>query len=195
MLLRVLIKLTHVETSLVVQWLRIHLPVQGMWVQSHIWEDPTCHGTTKPVHLNYWSPWAWGPCSTIRETTAVRSLCTATGEQPPLAAPREGLCIATKIHSSPKYNYGSSLIFFFSKQSPCWDVMQELCASTGLPWLWALPTTPPKSRMPTHTALLYHMGAGEFSSSSALVTTSSWKWRTNDSVSLYPSRGVSSALC
>ena len=31
-----------VGTSLVVQWLRIHLPMQGTWVQSLVWEDPTC---------------------------------------------------------------------------------------------------------------------------------------------------------
>ena len=43
-------------TSLVVQWLRILLPVQGTRVQSLVWEDPTCHGATKPVRHNYWSP-------------------------------------------------------------------------------------------------------------------------------------------
>ena len=38
-----------------VQWLRVHLPMQRMWVQSLVWEDPTCMGqlnscvtTTKP---------------------------------------------------------------------------------------------------------------------------------------------------
>ena len=41
------------ESSLVAQWLGVHLPVQGMWVQSLVWEDPTCHGATKPVHHNY----------------------------------------------------------------------------------------------------------------------------------------------
>ena len=35
-------------TSLVVQWFRIHLPMQGTWVQSLVQEDPTCHGATKP---------------------------------------------------------------------------------------------------------------------------------------------------
>ena len=39
--------------SLVSQWLRIHLPLQGTWVQALVWEDPTCHGATKPVHHNY----------------------------------------------------------------------------------------------------------------------------------------------
>ena len=38
--------------SLAVQWLRIHLPMQGTMVQSLIWEDPTCHMATKPMY-NY----------------------------------------------------------------------------------------------------------------------------------------------
>ena len=36
-------------TSLVVQWLRIRLTVQGTQVQSLVWEDRTCCGATKPV--------------------------------------------------------------------------------------------------------------------------------------------------
>ena len=43
------------ETSLVAQWLRIHLPMQGTWVRSQVQEDPTCHGATKLVHHNYWA--------------------------------------------------------------------------------------------------------------------------------------------
>ena len=39
--------------SLVVQWLIILLPMQGTWVQSLIWEDPTCLGATKAVRHNY----------------------------------------------------------------------------------------------------------------------------------------------
>ena len=33
-----------------VQWLQIHLPMQGTWVRSLVWEDPTCCRATK--HLN-----------------------------------------------------------------------------------------------------------------------------------------------
>ena len=36
-----------------VEWVRIHLPTQGTWVQSLIWEDPTCLGATKPLGHNY----------------------------------------------------------------------------------------------------------------------------------------------
>ena len=37
-------------TSLMVQWLRIHLPMQGTRVQYLIWEDSTCQGATKAMH-------------------------------------------------------------------------------------------------------------------------------------------------
>ena len=46
-------KNTYGETSLVAQWLRIHLPMQGTWVQALVWEDATCCGVTKPVCHNY----------------------------------------------------------------------------------------------------------------------------------------------
>ena len=46
-------KVNHFGASLVVQWLRIRLPMQRTWVQSLIWEDPTCHGAAKPMHHNY----------------------------------------------------------------------------------------------------------------------------------------------
>ena len=42
-------------TSLLVQWLRIHLPMQGTWVRSLVQRDPTCRRATKPVHHNYWA--------------------------------------------------------------------------------------------------------------------------------------------
>ena len=32
-----------------VQWLRICLSVQETWVQSLVWEDPTCRGVIKPI--------------------------------------------------------------------------------------------------------------------------------------------------
>ena len=41
--------------SLVRQWLRICLPMQGTRVRALVQEDPTCRGATKPVHHNYWA--------------------------------------------------------------------------------------------------------------------------------------------
>ena len=66
------------RASLVGQWLRIRLPMQGTQVWTLVREDPTCRGATKPVRHNYWSLRAWRPCSATGEATAMRSPCTAT---------------------------------------------------------------------------------------------------------------------
>ena len=48
------LKSHHIGTSLVDQWLRIRLPMQGTWVSiPGPQEDPTCLGATKPVSHNY----------------------------------------------------------------------------------------------------------------------------------------------
>ena len=60
--------------SLVIQWLRICLGMQGTRVQSLVQEDRTCCGATKPVCHNYW---ALG-LEPTREATAMRSPCTTT---------------------------------------------------------------------------------------------------------------------
>ena len=41
------------RASLVAQWLRIRLPMQGTRVRALVWEDPTCRGATGPVSHNY----------------------------------------------------------------------------------------------------------------------------------------------
>ena len=49
------VKSYELRASLVAQWLRIRVPMQGTWVWSLVREDPTCHGATKPVSHNYWA--------------------------------------------------------------------------------------------------------------------------------------------
>ena len=46
------IKNTIFGVSLVAQWLRICLPLQGTWVRALVWEDPTCRGATGTVSHN-----------------------------------------------------------------------------------------------------------------------------------------------
>ena len=41
-----------VRASLVAQWLRICLLMQGTRVRALVWEDPTCHGAAGPVSHN-----------------------------------------------------------------------------------------------------------------------------------------------
>ena len=45
--------LKKIRASLVAQWLRVCLSMQGTRVQALVWEDPTCRGATRPVSRNY----------------------------------------------------------------------------------------------------------------------------------------------
>ena len=41
------------RASLVAQWLRVCLLMQGTRVRALVWEDPTCRGATGPVSHDY----------------------------------------------------------------------------------------------------------------------------------------------
>ena len=74
----------------------ICLPTQEIQVWSLVWENPTCSGAIKPVchnyrarapepeNRNYWAH----VLHSKREPRAMRSPCTATGEQPPPSTTR-----------------------------------------------------------------------------------------------------------
>ena len=49
------LKTYQLRASLVAQWLRICLPMQGTRLWTLVREDPTCSGATKPAHHNYWA--------------------------------------------------------------------------------------------------------------------------------------------
>ena len=46
------VKYPSYRASLVAQWLRICLLMQGTQVRALVWEDPTCRGATGPVSHN-----------------------------------------------------------------------------------------------------------------------------------------------
>ena len=77
---------TEFRTSLVVQWLRICLPMRGTRVQSLDREGPTCRGATKPQQLSLCSrarePQLLSPRATTTEAHAMRSPCTTTKSSP-----------------------------------------------------------------------------------------------------------------
>ena len=77
-----LFKYNQCWTSLVVQWLRIHLPMQGIQVPSLVWEDPTCGGATKAAHHNSGGHM---PSSATREATTMRSPTLAATRESPYA--------------------------------------------------------------------------------------------------------------
>ena len=86
------------ELNLVVQWLRICLPMQRTQVQSLVQEDSACLRANKSVDHNYSSPCAQSLCSTTRETISMRS--PHTREQPLLQETRESLHVPAKLLQS-----------------------------------------------------------------------------------------------
>ena len=54
------------RASLVAQWLRICLLMQGTRVRALVWEDPTCHRAAGPVSHNCWAC-ASGACAPQQE--------------------------------------------------------------------------------------------------------------------------------
>ena len=46
------VKIPPARASLVAQWLRICLLMQGTRVRALVWEDPTCRGATRPACHN-----------------------------------------------------------------------------------------------------------------------------------------------
>ena len=86
------LKTTQIWTSLVVQWLKICLPIQGTWVRSLVWEDLTCLRPARTMRHNYWSPGVQSLCSPPRETTATRSPCTIPKSSPAPCNSRVPMC-------------------------------------------------------------------------------------------------------
>ena len=102
--------------SLVAQWLRIRLTMQGTRVWALVREEPTCHEATKPVCHNYWpcaleptshTYWARMPQLLKPVLHNKRSHCKEKAayhnkEYPLLAATRESPCAATKTQRRQK---------------------------------------------------------------------------------------------
>ena len=107
------------RASLVAQWLRIRLPMQGTRVWALVREYPTCLRATKPVRRNYWACtlepvshnyWAHVPqlLKPVRLEPVLRNKRSHCNERPIhrseewalLAATGESLCTATKTQCS-----------------------------------------------------------------------------------------------
>ena len=80
------------RTSLLAQWLRICLPMQGIWVRSLVWENPTCQGATKQLSL----------CTTISELACLEPvLCNKRPSQWEACPPQLGSLPLTTTRESP----------------------------------------------------------------------------------------------
>ena len=73
------------------------LPVQGAWVWSLIWEDPTCCGATEPV---LWKPWATTAGPACCDYRSLRSLGPASHTWwDPELQPLKPVCLEPMLHS------------------------------------------------------------------------------------------------
>ena len=142
----------------------IHLPMQGIWVQPLVWEDPTCHMVTKPrchdcwaccnfwspsaqepTHCDYWSPGAKSPCSPTKEASTMRSPHTTVKSSPPLTATRESLHTAVKtqhsffLKQSEKKDIHNVYLIYpstsFEKYFPMYSLMSEQSYMLSFPWM------------------------------------------------------------
>ena len=122
------------QTFLVVQKLRIHLPIQGTQIQSLLQEDPTCHNAAKPVYHSYCASAPepvscnyWGPCAPRAHTLQQEKppqweACALQlkSSAPPTPATKERWCKAVKTQHSPK-----QINFFIKKKDNLHDVLWQ----------------------------------------------------------------------
>ena len=88
--------------SLVVQWLRTCLPMQGTWVRALVREDPTCCGAAGPLCHSCWA-WALEPMSHnywVHVLQLLKPACLESVLHNKRSHPMRGLPTATK--SSPR---------------------------------------------------------------------------------------------
>ena len=107
-------------TSMMVQWLKILLPMQGTWVRALVPEDPTCHRATKPVSHNYqacalepmspnyWSLRALEPVLCNKRSHHNEKPVHCSEEKPRLAATSKSPRAATKTQCSQKIKINKS---------------------------------------------------------------------------------------
>ena len=121
--------------------------MQGTQVWSLVWEDPTCHGATKPMLHNSWAnalepkvghDWAhvpWSVCS-AREAIAIKSVCTAT-KSSPRAPQLEKACVWQWRPTTAKKELLFLKLSGVKLRDPCASVMRVsragLRSQPGLP--------------------------------------------------------------
>ena len=72
------------RASLVAQWLRVCLPMQGTQVHARVREDPTCRGANYAREPQLLSLRVWSLCSAARAAMIMRGLCPVMKSGPHL---------------------------------------------------------------------------------------------------------------
>ena len=144
------LKNTRRGTSLVVQWMRICLPVQGTLVWSLVREDFTYHGATKPVRHNYWAR-TLGPSSRVswaRVLQLLKPVCPRAHALQQRVAPacdwRKAAC-SNEDSEQPKIKWVKFKTFFKCHKIilhfywDCWQIIPAYVIIVS--WIVPLPRT------------------------------------------------------
>ena len=115
--------------------------MQETWVQSLVWEGPTCHETGKLVHHIYWACASEPMLSNKREATTVRSPHTTTSSLPLTKNLRKSPC----SNEDPAYPQINKWIKLFLKmlsykEVAAWESELPTQHCTGREWFRKLPT-------------------------------------------------------
>ena len=104
-------------TSLVVQWLGIHLPTWGMQVPSLVWGDSTSPGAAGPMCCNCWSPGALEPMLCNK-----RSMLLQPESSPHLPQLEKALTQqwSTAKNTSINKNFSKREAWNFNMSTNCW---------------------------------------------------------------------------
>ena len=122
------------RTSLVVQWLRVHLSMQGTCVLSLVQEDSTCRGATKLMYHNYWVH-TLEPELRNKRNHIIRSPCTSRMSRP-FHHTKESPSPATKTQRNQTSKKKKKML------------LPHVCFSLPCPMLcrhWLKPSIDPKS--------------------------------------------------
>ena len=178
----------------------MRLSVQETQVWFLVWEDPTCHGATKPVCHNYWAcalkygnynfgahvPQLWSPCAATTEAHMPQRLCSTRShchEKPKHCSKEEPLLaqLEKSLHSkedpaqSVKNNLKKKFVGFseyiqFHKKS-----------LKAITWIYSCNSK--KKRKKQHCSLLYLKASYwmishfyKYAHKGITTGTRSWKW-------------------
>ena len=103
--------------------MRVCLLVQGTWVRTLVWEDPTCRGAARPREPQLLSLCVWSLCSATREATIVRGPRTAMKSGPRL--PQQQKALAQKRRPNIAINQSINQIFKKKKKKKLSDDFQS----------------------------------------------------------------------
>ena len=153
---KIKLKFLHSGASLVAQWLRIRLPMQGTQVRALVQEDPTCHGVTKPMCHNYWActleptshnHWTHVPqlLKPVHLEPVLRNKRSHHNEKPMhcnkewslLATTRESPHTATKTRHSQKKKFAFQLFWLHAQNSEDFKILGLKNVSLICKGLWS----------------------------------------------------------